>query len=187
VQILLGRRTENRTLVVGLKVRYFTPKLYAQTLFGTPYGIRTHDLRRERAMSSAARRTVHRNHNYNTTNFTCQSGASGEIRTHESRVLQAPPLDRSGTDAYYLLNIFTNPLPIFFVCHSFLLLKFGGDCWIRTSGSFLTIIFLAGRRIRPDSAKSPWWKAEESNPTRLFIRTWFSRPVAGPSPLHHLP
>jgi len=30
------------------------------------------------------------------------TGASGEIRTHESRVLQAPPLDRSGTDAYYL-------------------------------------------------------------------------------------
>ena len=31
-----------------------------------------------------------------------------------------------------------------------------------------------------------WWKTEESNPIP-FLRTWFSRPVAGPSPLHHLP
>ena len=31
-----------------------------------------------------------------------------------------------------------------------------------------------------------WRKTEESNPIQ-FLRTWFSRPVAGPSPLHHLP
>ncbi len=31
-----------------------------------------------------------------------------------------------------------------------------------------------------------WRKAEESNPTRL-LRTQFSRLVAGPFPLHHLP
>jgi hypothetical protein len=31
-----------------------------------------------------------------------------------------------------------------------------------------------------------WRKTEESNPIQ-FLRTWFSRPVAGPTPLHHLP
>ena len=31
-----------------------------------------------------------------------------------------------------------------------------------------------------------WRKTEESNPIPVK-RTWFSRPVAGPSPLHHLP
>ena len=31
-----------------------------------------------------------------------------------------------------------------------------------------------------------WRKTEESNPIR-FLGTWFSRPVAGPTPLHHLP
>ena len=31
-----------------------------------------------------------------------------------------------------------------------------------------------------------WRKAEESNPIP-FPRTWFSRPVAGPSPLHYFP
>ena len=38
------------------------------------------------------------------------------------------------------------------------------------------------------SPNSPlhWRKAEESNSIR-FLRTWFSRPVAGPSPLHYLP
>ena len=32
-----------------------------------------------------------------------------------------------------------------------------------------------------------WRVPEESNPIRLFSRTWFSRPVAGPSPLHQHP
>ncbi len=36
------------------------------------------------------------------------------------------------------------------------------------------------------SANFPWRKAEESNPIPVR-RTRFSRPVAGPSPLHHLP
>ncbi len=31
-----------------------------------------------------------------------------------------------------------------------------------------------------------WRKTEESNPIPVK-RTWFSRPVAGPTPLHHLP
>jgi hypothetical protein len=31
-----------------------------------------------------------------------------------------------------------------------------------------------------------WRKAEESNPIR-FLGTWFSRPVAGPTPLHYFP
>ena len=31
-----------------------------------------------------------------------------------------------------------------------------------------------------------WRKTEESNPIRVN-GTWFSRPVAGPTPLHHLP
>ena len=31
-----------------------------------------------------------------------------------------------------------------------------------------------------------WRKAEESNPIPS-LRTWFSRPVAGPSPLHYFP
>ena len=31
-----------------------------------------------------------------------------------------------------------------------------------------------------------WRRAEESNPIP-FLRTWFSRPVAGPTPLHYFP
>ena len=36
------------------------------------------------------------------------------------------------------------------------------------------------------SAKVAWRKAEESNPIPVK-RTWFSRPVAGPAPLHYFP
>ena len=158
--ILLGRGTENQTPVYRLKADYFITKLYPQT-YGTPYGIRTHDLRDENPMSSASRRTVHRNRNYTLTKKTCQAfGAPGEIRTHESRVLQAPPLDRSGTDAYYLLNIFTNPLPIFFCCHSFSPLNFGGEYRIRTYAPD----FSRGRFSKPlPSTTRPihlviWWK-----------------------------
>ena len=50
----------------------------------------------------------------------------------------------------------------------------------------LTNRLLSKQMLRPLSRTSQWRVAEESNPIPVK-RTWFSRPVAGPTPLHYFP
>ena len=62
----------------------------------------------------------------------------------------------------------------------------GGDCGSRTHSPYHYDDRLAICCITILPNLHVWRKAEESNPIP-FLRTWFSRPVAGPSPLHYFP
>ncbi len=102
--------------------------------------------------------------------FVCKIGAQGETRTRKIWLLRPTriPIPSPG------LNYYNNTQGL--VCQLIWYQETGSN---RPRTDFQSVAL-------PTELSWFWRKTEESNPIR-FLGTGFSRPVAGPTPLHHLP